>query len=233
MDRNDRVWHLARIRNTAPSRYPKTSHVARNLSGGRLGWTLHDWWPWTDLATVWCRAGSHCGSGSCTNQLEHCHGFRRAEPGIFFAIKGAASGFGIVTEFKVRTEPEPGTAVKYEYTFQAGSTEERASLSKKWQAYVSDPNLTRKLASTPTLLEDSMVITGTFFGTEEEYNALNMGSQWPGVNGSAIVFQDWLGLVGNWAEEAALQLGGGVPSNFYSKSTAWTPSNLMDSDGHN
>jgi hypothetical protein len=149
---------------------------------------------------------------------------------IFFAIKGAASGFGIVTEFKVRTEPEPGTAVKYEYTLKVGSTKERASLFKKWQAYVSDPKLTRKLASTLTLLEDSMVITGTFFGTEEEYNTLNIGSQWPGVNGSAIVFQDWLGLVGSWAEEAVLQLGGGVPSNFYSKSTAWTPSNLMDSD---
>ena len=75
-----------------------------------------------------------------------------------------------------------------------------------------------------------MLITGTIFGTGEEYNALNMESQWPGVNGSAIVFQDWLDLIGNWAEEAALQLGGRVPSNFYSKSTAWTPSKLMDSD---
>lgn len=109
---------------------------------------------------------------------------------ICFAIKGAASGFGIVTEFKVRTEPEPGIAVKYEYTLKAGSTEERARLFKKWQAYVSDPSLTRKLASTLTLLDDNRVITGTSFGTEEEYNALNMGGQWPGVNGSAIVFQD-------------------------------------------
>lgn len=149
---------------------------------------------------------------------------------VFFAIKGAASGFGIVTEFKVRTEPEPGTAVKYEYTLKAGSTRGRASLFKQWQAYVSNPSLTRKLASTLTVLEDSMIITGTFFGTEEEYNALDIGSQWPGVNGSAIVFQDWLGLVGNWAEEAVLQLGGGVPSKFYSKSTAWTPGNLMDSN---
>ncbi|KAJ5673996.1 FAD linked oxidase N-terminal [Penicillium macrosclerotiorum] len=149
---------------------------------------------------------------------------------IFWAIKGAASGFGIVTEFKVRTEPEPGTAVKYEYTLKIGSTEERATLFKQWQAYVSNPKLTRKLASTLTLLEDTMVITGTFFGTEEEYESLDIGSQWPGVNGSAVVFQDWLGLVGDWAEEAALELGGGIASNFYSKSTAWTPDNLMTSE---
>ncbi|KAJ5176363.1 FAD linked oxidase N-terminal [Penicillium canariense] len=149
---------------------------------------------------------------------------------IFFAIKGAASGFGIVTEFKVRTEPESGTAVKYEYTLEVDSTEERASLFKKWQAYVANPKLTRKLASTLTLLEGSMIITGTFFGTEEEYNALDLGNQWGGATGSAIVFQDWLGLVGHWAEEAALELVGGVASNFYSKSTAWTPSNLMSSE---
>jgi hypothetical protein len=149
---------------------------------------------------------------------------------VFFAIKGAASGFGIVTEFKVRTEPAPDTAVKFEYTLKVGSTEERATLFKQWQAYVSNPDLTRKLASTLTLLDDSMVITGTFFGTEEEYNALNIGSQWPGVNGKAIVFQDWLGLVGNWAEDVALKLVGGIPSHFYAKSTAWTPSDLMDSD---
>lgn len=32
---------------------------------------------------------------------------------VFFAIKGAAASFGIVTEFKVRTEPAPGLGVQY------------------------------------------------------------------------------------------------------------------------
>ncbi|CAI7588349.1 unnamed protein product [Penicillium manginii] len=149
---------------------------------------------------------------------------------VFWAIKGAASGFGIVTEFTVRTEPEPGTAVKYEYTLKIGSSQERASLFKHWQAYISNPQLTRKLASTLTLLEDTLIITGTFFGTEEEYKALDIGSQFPGVNGTAVVFQDWLGLVGDWAEEAALKLGGGIASNFYSKSTGWTSKNLMSNE---
>lgn len=149
---------------------------------------------------------------------------------IFWAVKGAASGFGIITEFKVRTEPEPGTAVKYEYSIKVGSTEERASLFKQWQAYMTNPDLTWKLASTLTLLEDTMAITGTFFGTEEEYKALEIGSQFPGTNGSAVVFQDWLGLVGNWAEDVVLQLGGGVPANFYAKSSSWTPQNLMSNE---
>lgn len=149
---------------------------------------------------------------------------------VFWAIKGAASGFGIVTEFKVRTEPEPGTAVQYEYVIKIGNKEECAKLFKQWQAFVFDPDLTWKLASILTIFEDSIIITGTFFGTKKEYEDLDLGSQFPGVNGTSIVFQDWLGLVGHWAEDAALKLGGGVPANFYSKSSSWTPKTLMSSE---
>ena len=149
---------------------------------------------------------------------------------VFWAIKGAASGFGIVTEFKVRTEPEPGTAVQYAYSIELGSPKEQASLFKNWQTYVSNPNLTRKLSSTLILFEHSMIISGTFFGTKKEYDELEIHTQFPGANGSAVVFQDWLGLVGHWAEDAVLKLGGGIPTSFYSKSTSWTNQNLMSSE---
>ncbi|KAJ5745458.1 FAD linked oxidase N-terminal [Penicillium odoratum] len=149
---------------------------------------------------------------------------------VFWAIKGAASGFGIVTEFIVRTEPEPGTAVQYEFSLEIGSTEERATLFKQWQAYVSNPDLTWKLASTLTLAVDSLIISGTYFGTKAEYDKLDIGSQFPGANGTAIVFEDWLGLVGEWAEEVALELGGGIPVHFYSKSTAMTSKTLMNNE---
>lgn len=52
----------------------------------------------------------------------------------------------------------------------------------------------------------------------------------PVANGSAIVFKDWLSLVADWAEEAALKLGGGVASNFYSNSSSWAPYSLMSSN---
>jgi hypothetical protein len=149
---------------------------------------------------------------------------------VFWAIKGAASGYGIVTEFKVRTEPEPRNAVQYAYSIKVGSTQKRAALFKNWQAYMSNPELTRKLASTLTLLEDTMAITGTFFGTKEEYDNLKIDTLFPGANGSAVVFQDWLGLVGHWAEDLVLDLGAGIPTNFYSKSSSWTPQNLMTSE---
>ncbi|KAL5356319.1 hypothetical protein BJX96DRAFT_186272 [Aspergillus floccosus] len=150
---------------------------------------------------------------------------------LFFAVKGAAAGFAIVTEFTVRTEPAPGNAVKYSYAFEFGDTAARASLFKKWQAYVARPGLTRKLASTLTLLERGMLITGTFFGTREEYDALRIGDEFPGANNqSAVVFNDWLGLVASWGEDVALELGGGIPSHFYSKSRAFTAESLLSHD---
>ncbi|KAG0160954.1 hypothetical protein PDIDSM_8486 [Penicillium digitatum] len=149
---------------------------------------------------------------------------------LFWAIKGAASGYGIVTEFKVRTEPEPGTAVQYTYSLEVRNSKHQAELFKSWQAFVSDPKLTRKMASTLTVLEGSIVISGTFFGTKEEYDKLKLGSKFPGANGSALVFDDWLGLVAHWAQDLILRLAAGIPTNFYAKSTSWTPQTLMTSE---
>ncbi|KAI9370347.1 hypothetical protein BJX61DRAFT_548998 [Aspergillus egyptiacus] len=149
-------------------------------------------------------------------------------PDVFFAVRGAASGFAIVTEFKVRTEPEAGEAVKYSYSFEFGDTASRADLFKKWQAYVARPGLTRKLASTLTLLERGILITGTFFGTEEEYKRLRIEEEFPGANdSSAIVFKDWLGLVASWGEDVVLQLGAGVSAHFYAKSRSMTAESLL------
>ncbi|CAP80927.1 hypothetical protein E8E15_007259 [Penicillium rubens] len=147
---------------------------------------------------------------------------------LFWAIKGAASGYGIVTEFKVRTEPEPGTAVQYTYSMEIGNHKKQAALFKSWQAFVSDPTLTRKMASTLTVLENSMAISGTFFGTKEEYDNMNLSNKFPGANGDALVFDDWLGLVAHWAEDVILRLAAGIPTNFYAKSTSWTAQTLMN-----
>ena len=151
-------------------------------------------------------------------------------PDVFFVVKGAASSFAIVSEFKVLTEPEPKEAVQYSYSFTLGDTKGRADLFKKWQAYVSQPDLSRKFASVLTLLEDSLMISGTYLGSEAEYDALGIAEKFLGSkNSSTIVFDDWLGLVGHWAEDITLKLLGGIPAYFYSKSRAFTQESLMSS----
>lgn len=149
---------------------------------------------------------------------------------IFWALRGAAAGFGVITEFVCRTEPAPGTAVQYSYSYTFGDVETRAALFEKWQDYVTQPDLTWKLASTLTIYPSYIEISGTFFGTEAEYEALNIQNTFPGSsNASQIVFDNFLGLVGYWAEEVELQLVGGLPAHFYAKSRSFTAQSLMTS----
>jgi len=146
---------------------------------------------------------------------------------VFFAIKGAAAGFGIVTEFKVKTEAEPGESVLYTYAIQAGNAAAKASTFKKWQALISDPLLSRKFASQFILTELGVIISGSFFGPLDEYNSLNISGRLPSKDESIIVLKDWLGVVSHWAEDIALEMAGGIQSNFYAKSLAYTKDDLV------
>jgi hypothetical protein len=91
---------------------------------------------------------------------------------LFWALKGAAAGFGIITEFVVRTEPSPSSLVQYSFTFTVGSWDDMASVFKDWQKFVSNKDLTWKFASTANVMEVGLIITGTFYGTREEYDAI-------------------------------------------------------------
>ena len=149
-------------------------------------------------------------------------------PDIFFAIKGAAAGFGIVTEFKVRTQAEPSEAVLYSYNIQGGNAAAKADAFKKWQRLITDPDLSRKFASQFILTEQfGAIITGTFFGSQEEYDSLNISGRLPNEKKSSVELKDWLGAVGHWAEDEALKIVGGIPSNFYAKSLAYTKDDVI------
>jgi FAD/FMN-containing dehydrogenase len=138
---------------------------------------------------------------------------------IFFALKGAAASFGVITQFKFRTHEAPGEAIAYTYDFTAGTTAEKAQAFKNWQTLISNPALSRKFASQVIILELGMMITGTYFGSQAEYDALNVTAMFPKAGShNTVVFNDWLGLVGHWAEDEALQIAGGIPSAFCSNS---------------
>lgn len=156
-------------------------------------------------------------------------------PDIFWAIRGAAAGFGIVTEFTVRTEAAPGTAVQYQFTFNTGDTSSRANTLKAWQKFVSDPNLPEQFSCQLTLAEGLLSIEGEFFGSRAEFEALQLESKFPANQGyNVTVFNDWLALVGAWGVQLGEDLAGGIPAHFYSKSlpfknTTLIPDHLIDS----
>ena len=152
---------------------------------------------------------------------------------VLFAIKGAASSFGIVTEFKVRTHPELGKAIQYSYTFDFGNTTSRAQLFKNWQMFISDPKLSRKFASVLVVAEKSIVVSGTYFGSQDEFNKLSLvqhlGSN--PVNNTITALDGWAGTLGHDAEDLITSTAGGVPTWFYAKSLSFTPTSLIPSSG--
>ncbi len=149
---------------------------------------------------------------------------------VFFAVEGAAASFGIVTEFKVRTEPEPSSAVQYSYKFNLGNAASNAF--RDWQSLISDPNLSRKFASSFAVSKGVAVISGTYFGTKEEFNAFQLDHRFSASTSSSVVeFADWLGLVAHWSEDLVLQLFANTPTWFYSKSLSFSPQTLIPASG--
>ncbi|KAH8743721.1 hypothetical protein BGZ57DRAFT_338891 [Hyaloscypha finlandica] len=149
-------------------------------------------------------------------------------PDIFWAVKGAGASFGIVTEFVVRTEPEPGECVNYSYSFTVGSYATLAATFKTWQKFVSDPDLTRKFASEVIISELGMIISGTFFGSQAEFNKLEMNKKFPGYKDHhTLIFKDWLGLAAHWGETVALRLAGGLAAPLVSKSLTFNGADLI------
>jgi hypothetical protein len=147
---------------------------------------------------------------------------------IFWAVKGAGASFGVVTEFVVRTEAAPGKTVQYSYSFTTGSWEDMAETFKAWQNYVSQPELSRAFASTATITELGMTISVTFYGTEEEFDRLAFAKDFPGNQVErTLVFDDYLGAVGHWAEEVALELISDIPAHTYTKTLTFNHCNRI------
>jgi FAD/FMN-containing dehydrogenase len=86
-------------------------------------------------------------------------------PDLYFAIRGAEVSIGsIVTEFVFITHPEPGTTVRFSYTFKSGNAQALAETFAKWQSFISNtPNLDRKLALILIVTPAGIVISGAVF----------------------------------------------------------------------
>jgi FAD/FMN-containing dehydrogenase len=77
------------------------------------------------------------------------------------------------------------------------------------------------------MTELGVVVTGTYFGPKTEFDSLNISSRLPNKSENVVVMDDWLGVVGHWAEDVALELVGGIQSNFYAKSAAYTADDVL------
>ncbi|KAI1859489.1 uncharacterized protein JN550_012007 [Neoarthrinium moseri] len=150
---------------------------------------------------------------------------------LLFAIKGAGAGFGVVTEFVVRTQPEPGSVVQYSYSMTFGKHADMADVFEQWQTLISDPNLDRRFGSEIVMHELGLVITATFYGTEDEFDAIGIPGRIP-TGKISVVIDDWLGVITEQAQEAALYLSD-ISTAFTARSLAFREDELLSKDAIN
>ena len=154
----------------------------------------------------------------------------QTHPEIFWAVKGAGASFGVVTQFKFRTQEAPGEMVEYSYTFSPRPYSALADRFKEWQTLISNPTLSHKFASQVVLSELGMIISGTYFGSKAEWDALNITNVFPDRTSALdkiLVLDDFAGAVSHWAEDIALTIGGGIAAAFTTKNIAFSENDLI------
>ncbi|KAK3707327.1 hypothetical protein LTR37_012171 [Vermiconidia calcicola] len=140
-------------------------------------------------------------------------------PDLFWALKGAGASFGVITEFVLRTEPAPRDTVQYKYSFTSGSWGEMAAVFKSWQRFIADPELPREFATTATITALGLTVSGTFYGSEEDFEQLSLKPDFPlrHTGEKTAVSKNWMDVLTHQAEEVALKLGGGISAQAYTK----------------
>ncbi|KAI1333478.1 hypothetical protein F5Y15DRAFT_421778 [Xylariaceae sp. FL0016] len=147
---------------------------------------------------------------------------------LFFALKGAGAGFGVITEFVVKTHPEPGDVVQYSFSLTLGKHADMISVLQQWQELISDPDLDRRFGTEFVAHELGVIITATFYGTEDEWNASGIPERIP-TGKVSVVVDDWLAVIAQQTEDAALWLSD-IRSSFTARSLSFRADEMMTND---
>ncbi|KAF7556856.1 hypothetical protein G7Z17_g1094 [Cylindrodendrum hubeiense] len=105
---------------------------------------------------------------------------------LFWALRGAGASFGIVTEFKFQTSPEPKEVIDFTYTI---SSKDIATLTNSFKAYhkiISNKTLEPKLSTVCVVQKNAVIISGSFFGSEAEYSNFDLGRQIPSITNKTV-----------------------------------------------
>ncbi|TEA17095.1 FAD-linked oxidoreductase sorD [Colletotrichum sidae] len=89
---------------------------------------------------------------------------------LFFAIRGAGAGFGIVTEFKMRTRSIPREVLHLDLTFDFEQSTDLTKEFIKWQKLAADRTLDHRFGTEFTVTPLGIRLSATWYGTEEELN---------------------------------------------------------------
>lgn len=103
-------------------------------------------------------------------------------------------------------------------THSKGTPEQLSNAYDQFQAWASNPNLSRKFASTCVITRHRLIVERTFFGSEEEMLELEAAEHLGNlldvtgckVRTKVAVFSSLVGAMQHWLLDKALTLGGGI-----------------------
>lgn len=148
---------------------------------------------------------------------------------LFFAVQGAGAGFGVITEFIMRTHQSPGKCVQYSYVYSFGGPENLASVFMMWQNIVTDPTLDRRFGTELTFHFLGAMISGTFYGSKKDFERSGILERLPKGGKGNYVVTHWLASLASRAQHAAVRLSN-MPTPFYSKSLGFTRQDVLSYD---
>ena len=107
-------------------------------------------------------------------------------PDLFWAMRGAGASFGIATEFTFQTLPEPSTVLAYGFNFTSDDPSILKEAVRAYHTIVQDPKLSWGMGGTTRLSKNSFQFDGAFFGTEEEFNAMDLEARLPRTTSTTV-----------------------------------------------
>lgn len=140
-------------------------------------------------------------------------------------IRGAGASFGIVTEFVMRTHPEPGNVVQYTYTYSLGE-HDITQVFKQWRDLAYDPSLDRRLGTLITIIGEAAFVEAIFYGTDEEFQASGVPQRLPRPSTMTVDAKGWLGHLTYLAEGEALHASN-IRAPFYNKSLGFRQQDIL------
>ncbi|GJC89607.1 FAD-linked oxidoreductase sorD [Colletotrichum liriopes] len=110
---------------------------------------------------------------------------------LFFAMRGAGSGFGIVTEFLMKTHPAPPAVLQLSQEFVYNGLEEMVNAFHDWQAVVADPSLDHRFSTEIVLAPQVVRIMSTWYGKEAELRESGILNRLPEGGSTTFRQESW------------------------------------------
>ncbi|KAJ4323828.1 hypothetical protein N0V84_004174 [Fusarium piperis] len=144
---------------------------------------------------------------------------------LFWAIRGAGAGFGIVTEFVMSTVEKPETTLHFTHRTPYTDAKKIVNQFQAWQKLIADPKLDRRIGTEFTLDPDGSKITATWFGNRDEFDKSGIAKKL-GIDITPVEAR-WVNTK-RWQIENANLLLSDIPIKFNSRSLGFTAKNLIN-----